>query len=189
MARRIPLVAAGILHVHEPAGGPGITVDSPAWAGWLKDPATRSFSFRSSSGTFTARKERRSGGDEYWSAYRKLGGKLRKVYLGKAEKLTLAKLEEAATALSGRGEVRITDDAEPTRADGAGREATTRLEDHARESARTYKAIRSYSPSCRSQAGAPPSLAACDLASDSKKRWDASSPLSRRQPASARPPC
>ena len=63
-----------------------MTVDSPTWVAWLRDPATQSFSFRGSSGTFTARKERRSGGDdEYWTAYRKRGGKLRKVYLGKAE--------------------------------------------------------------------------------------------------------
>ena len=138
MARRIPHVAAGVLHVLEPQGGGSrITVGSAAWAAWLRDPATRSFSFRGSSGTFTARKERRSGGDEYWSAYRKLGGKLRKVYLGKAEKLTLARLEEAATALAGRGEVTTTNDAESTRADGAGGEADTSKEDYARESARS----------------------------------------------------
>ena len=133
MARRIPHVAAGVLHILEPPGESRITVDSPAWAAWLRDPATRSFSFRGSSGTFTARKERRSGGDEYWTAYRKLGGKLRKEYLGKAEKLTLARLEEAARVLAGSGEVTATDDAEPVRADGAGREATARSEDHARE--------------------------------------------------------
>src|SRR5215216_6739798 len=100
MARHIPLVAAGVLHVLEPPGGPEIAVDSPGWAAWLRDPATRSFSFRGSSGAFTARKEGRSGGEEYWSAYRKLGGKLRKVYLGKAERVTLARLEDAATVLA-----------------------------------------------------------------------------------------
>jgi LuxR family maltose regulon positive regulatory protein len=138
MARRIPLVAAGVLHVLEPPGGPEIAVDSPGWAAWLRDPATRSFSFRGSSGAFTARKEGRSGGEQYWSAYRKLGGKLRKVYLGKAERLTLARLEDAATVLAGRGEGELTtaDEAEPTRADGARREALTRSDDHARESSR-----------------------------------------------------
>ena len=136
MARRIPLVTAGVLRVLEPPGEPTITVDSPGWAAWLRDPATRSFSFRGSKGTFTARKERRSGGAEYWTAYRKRGGKLRKVYLGKAEKLTLARLEDAATILAGRGEGKLTtaDDAGPTRADGAGREVLTRTVDHALES-------------------------------------------------------
>jgi hypothetical protein len=66
MARRIPLVTAGVLRVLEPPGGPRIS------------------------------KERRSGGAEYWTAYRKRGGKLRKVYLGKVEKLTLARLEDVA---------------------------------------------------------------------------------------------
>ena len=136
MARRIPLVTAGVLRVLEPPGGPRISVDSPRWAAWLRDPATRSFSFRGSNGTFTARKERRSGGEEYWTAYRKRGGKLRKVYLGKAEKLTLARLEDAATMLAGRGEGKVTtaDDAGPTRADDAGREVLTRSDEHALES-------------------------------------------------------
>jgi hypothetical protein len=136
MARRIPLVAAGVLHVLEPPGGPEIAVDSPAWAAWLRDPATRSFSFRGSSGAFTARKERRSGGGEYWSAYRKRGGKLRKVYLGKAEKLTLARLENAATVLAGHAEGKVTtaDDAEHTRADDTDRETLTSSDNDARES-------------------------------------------------------
>jgi hypothetical protein len=105
MARRIPHVADGVLHDQEPPGAPEITVDSPGWTEWLEDRATHSFSFEGPSGAFTARKERRSGSNkEYWSAYRKRGGKLRKVYLGKAEKLTLARLGEAATRLSGNGE-------------------------------------------------------------------------------------
>ena len=56
MARPIPLVTAGVLRVLEPPGEPTITVDSPGWAAWLRDPATRSFSFRGSNGTFTARR-------------------------------------------------------------------------------------------------------------------------------------
>src|ERR687897_2543533 len=128
MVRRIPHVADGVLHAHEPPGAPQIAVDSPAWAAWLEDEATYSFAFEGPAGSFTARKERRSGGNEaYWSAYRKRYGKLRKVYLGKAERLTLARLEDAAARLAGRGEGKLTtaDDAEPTRADGAGREVLT----------------------------------------------------------------
>jgi LuxR family maltose regulon positive regulatory protein len=136
MARRIPLVTAEGLRVLEPPGEPTITVDSPGWGAWLREPATRSFSFRGSNGTFTARKERRSGSEEYWTAYRKRGGKLRKVYLGKGEKLTLARLEDAATKLAGRGEGKLTtdDDAGPTRTDGAGGEVLTRSDNHALES-------------------------------------------------------
>ena len=99
MARRIPQVADGTLHVIGASGASEIAVGSHAWIAWLKDPSTRSFSFRGPPGTFTARKERRVHGDEYWTAYRKRGGRLRKAYLGKAEKLTLERLNEAASVL------------------------------------------------------------------------------------------
>src|SRR5215211_2134633 len=82
-------------------GRPEIEVDSASWAAWLTDPATRSFSFRGSSGRYTARKEHRSRGGEYWVAYRKRGGKLHKAYLGKAQDLTLARLTDVAAALIG----------------------------------------------------------------------------------------
>jgi LuxR family transcriptional regulator, maltose regulon positive regulatory protein len=100
MARRIPHVANGALDVIVAPGEPEIAVGSPSWVAWLRDPATRSFSFRGSSGTFTARKEHRVHGDEYWTAYRKRGGRLRKVYLGKAETLTLEQLNDAAVVLA-----------------------------------------------------------------------------------------
>ena len=100
MTRRIPQVADGVLHVLDPSGGPEIAVASPSWVAWLTDPATRSFSFQSRGGRYTARKEHRSRGGEYWVAYRKQGGKLHKTYLGRAGDLTLARLEDVATALA-----------------------------------------------------------------------------------------
>src|SRR3712207_4070066 len=103
MARRTPYVAGGVLHIPGLRGDPEIGVDSASWAAWLIDPATRSFSFQSSSGRFTARKEQRSRGSEYWVAYRKIGGKLHKAYLGKAEDVTLARLKDVAAALADRG--------------------------------------------------------------------------------------
>ena len=141
MVRRIPHVADGVLYAQGPPGAPEIAVDSPAWAAWLEDRATRSFSFEGPSGTFTARKERRSGSnEEYWSAYRKRGGKLRKVYLGKAEKLTLARLEEAATELTGHGEKATASlPADATAGDGGSSRradatrAATRADDQVRE--------------------------------------------------------
>src|SRR5215210_5001348 len=96
MARRTPYVVDGVLHVPELSGRPEIEVDSASWAAWLTDPATRSFSFQSPSGRYTARKEHRTRGGEYWVAYRKRGGKLHKAYLGKAEDVTLARLNDVA---------------------------------------------------------------------------------------------
>src|ERR671910_2526767 len=103
MTRRIPQVADGVLHVLERPGGPEITVASPSWIAWLTDPETRSFSFQGTSGRYTARKEHRSRGGEYWVAYRKQGGKLHKAYLGKAEDVTLSRLEDVAAAMADRG--------------------------------------------------------------------------------------
>src|SRR5918997_6549348 len=104
MTRRIPEVADGVLRVLEPSGGAEIAVASPSWVAWLTHPATRSFSFQSPSCRYTARKERRARGGEYWVAYRKQGGKLHKTYLGKAEDVTLARLEYVAMVLAARDE-------------------------------------------------------------------------------------
>lgn len=94
-------VADGVLHRREPPGLPDVAVGSPAWFAWLADPGNRSFSFEGSAGTLTARKERRGAADGYWTAYRKRHGKLFKTYLGKAEKVTLLRLDEAARFLAG----------------------------------------------------------------------------------------
>jgi LuxR family maltose regulon positive regulatory protein len=103
VARRIPYVADGTLHVLESSDGPKMAVGSPSWIAWLTDPATRSFSFKSASATYTARKENRTRGGEYWTAYRRHNGRLRKAYLGKAEDLTLDRLDGAAATLAARG--------------------------------------------------------------------------------------
>jgi LuxR family maltose regulon positive regulatory protein len=104
MVERARHVADGVLHRREPPGSPDLAVDSPSWFAWLDDPANRSFSFEGSAGPLTARKERRGGGGEgYWTAYRKRDGKLRKTYIGKAEKVTQHRLDEAARFLAESG--------------------------------------------------------------------------------------
>src|SRR5215467_6631039 len=73
-----------------------LTVGSAAWFAWLE--TATSFSFVSETGRFTERRERsghRRGG-WYWKAYRKQHGKLSSRYLGKAEKITLARLQDVA---------------------------------------------------------------------------------------------
>jgi hypothetical protein len=115
MTWRIPRVADGVLHVLDPSGGAEIAVASPSWIAWLTDPETRSFSFQSPSCRYTARKEHRSRGGEYWVAYRKQGGKLHKAYLGKAEDVTLARLEDVAAVMADRGGGRRADAHRPVR--------------------------------------------------------------------------
>jgi LuxR family maltose regulon positive regulatory protein len=75
-----------------------ITVGTPAWFAWLEEATA--FTFTSSSGSFTARKERRSRGGWYWKAYHTANGTLQKAYLGKLENLTLERLERAAVTLA-----------------------------------------------------------------------------------------
>ncbi|MCX6048219.1 MAG: hypothetical protein NT075_24220, partial [Chloroflexi bacterium] len=75
-----------------------VTVGTPAWFAWLADAT--SFTFTSPSGSFMARKERRTRGGGYWQAYRTAHGTLHKAYLGKLENLTFARLEQTAVTLA-----------------------------------------------------------------------------------------
>src|SRR6266487_1710648 len=77
-----------------------LTVDTAAWFAWLETAST--FSFGSSEGLFTARREQagHKRGGWYWKAYRKQQGKLSSRYLGKSETVTLARLQTVAQALA-----------------------------------------------------------------------------------------
>ena len=77
-----------------------IKLGSKRWFEWLELEATRSFAFEGYQGHFTARKENKQRGSEYWYAYRWLNGKTKKVYLGASRNLTYDKLNEAAAKLS-----------------------------------------------------------------------------------------
>jgi LuxR family maltose regulon positive regulatory protein len=147
MARRTPYVADGVLHVPGLRGGPEIKVGSASWAAWLTDPATHSFSFQSSSGKYTVRKEHRSRGGEYWVAYRKRRGKLHKAYLGKVEDVTLERLEEVAAALTEHGNEATASpppdatagDAGPARTDFTATKGSTTADEHVQE--RSHRAV------------------------------------------------
>jgi len=84
MAQRIPYVAAGVLHCSDHSDLTAMALDTPAWWSWLDDPTTRSFVFHDPAGTFTACKEQRQRGGVYWTAYRRVPGKLLSAYLGKS---------------------------------------------------------------------------------------------------------
>ena len=80
-----------------------VVLDTPAWVGWLEAPTTASFAYPVVDpsrgyivGVMTVRKEGRQRGGFYWSAYRRQGGRVRKVYLGSAASLTRARLDEVA---------------------------------------------------------------------------------------------
>jgi predicted ATPase/DNA-binding CsgD family transcriptional regulator len=77
-----------------------ILLETSEWYAWLELAST--FTFRSASGTFTARKERAGNkrGGRYWKAYRKREGKLLSAYLGKSETLTNQRLHAIAATLN-----------------------------------------------------------------------------------------
>ncbi|MCE3274541.1 MAG: ATP-dependent transcriptional regulator, MalT-like, LuxR family [Propionibacteriaceae bacterium] len=99
---RIPFVANGMLHVDAARDAAGVVVGSPAWFAWLAADSSRSFSFRSPAGAYTARKERKQRGGAYWVAYRTAAGRQYKKYLGTVADLTLEHLADAAAALAER---------------------------------------------------------------------------------------
>lgn len=100
MAQFKPAVDEDRLTYHLDGRTHTIMLDMPEWYAWL-DTAT-TFTFRSTAGTFTARKERAGNnrGGRYWKAYRKRAGKLYSAYLGKAETVTLQRLQAVAAQLN-----------------------------------------------------------------------------------------
>ncbi len=83
-----------------------VWLDRAEWFEWLELERTRRFCYPVFDATvgyiagfMTVRKERRERGGWYWIAYRRCGGKLRRVYLGASRGLTREKLEQVAKEL------------------------------------------------------------------------------------------
>jgi LuxR family transcriptional regulator, maltose regulon positive regulatory protein len=100
MAKMTPIVRGDTLVYQQDEREQVLVVETPAWYAWLATATT--FAFTSDSGTFTARKERAGNkrGGLYWKAYRTQHNKLSSLYLGKAEALTLERLNAVAQALA-----------------------------------------------------------------------------------------
>ncbi len=75
-----------------------VTPGTQAWFAWLD--SVPSFTFHGQQGQLTARQEPRVRGDRYWYAYRRVGSRLTKKYLGRSMDLTLVHLEEVAALCS-----------------------------------------------------------------------------------------
>jgi LuxR family maltose regulon positive regulatory protein len=72
------------------AGGDEIQIGSSQWLDWLNQ--NKSFRYKQKKLSFSARKEKRRN-DHYWYAYKRVGGKLIKLYLGKREDLDSERLK------------------------------------------------------------------------------------------------
>ena len=112
MPRKIPTIgwvwADGALRaeLEQPGGAASVRVESAAWFAWLEQETAQRFAY----GVFdrqlgyivsfvTVRKERRQRGGDYWVAYQRVGGRLRKAYVGRSAALTADRLATAAEQL------------------------------------------------------------------------------------------
>src|SRR5215470_5533337 len=105
MARSTPVIEENTLVAGGGKRELEIVVGSSAWFEWLGRESSTLFAFRDSQeGGYTARREHSGSGrgGQYWKAYRKHQGQLYRVYMGKAEDLTLVRLGEVAQALAER---------------------------------------------------------------------------------------
>jgi predicted ATPase/DNA-binding CsgD family transcriptional regulator len=103
MAQKHPTVQEDRLVYQLDGRAQEIKLETSEWYMWLG--LASMFTFRSATGTFTARKERAGNkrGGWYWKAYRKREGKLFSAYIGKSEALTIARLHKVAARLNGEG--------------------------------------------------------------------------------------
>ena len=99
-----------VLYLPGPAGS-RIALDSPEWFAWLEAAGTTSFSYSLFApergyivGYMTVNKERRQRGGLYWRAGRRVGGRVRKVYLGRSAVVTDARLAEIAASFREEGD-------------------------------------------------------------------------------------
>lgn len=90
-----PSVQNGLLQI----GTTCLRIETPEWFAWLAESGR--FSYCGENGKFTAQSEVRRR-QSYWYAYRRSGGKLSKIYLGRTEELTFERLERACVELSGK---------------------------------------------------------------------------------------
>ncbi|HEU5088997.1 MAG TPA: hypothetical protein VFT99_16190, partial [Roseiflexaceae bacterium] len=88
MTRQQPIVRNGRLFL--PGERMPLTVGEEAWYTWLAE--AESFRYEGERGSFGARREHFQRGGWYWRAYRRVGGRLRRVYLGRPGDLTAERL-------------------------------------------------------------------------------------------------
>ncbi len=98
--RTTPVLCEGTLTYQHQEKSYTVILGTSAWKNWLIDATL--FAVVHECCTFTARKERAGNGRGtwYWRAYYKHRGTLHRIYIGNAEELTLARLNEIAAQLS-----------------------------------------------------------------------------------------
>lgn len=87
-----PTVISGYLYTNDPATT-GIKLDSPNWLAWLEENA--SFYFEHEAAGFSVRRQKHRKG-YYWYGYKRISGRLYKLYLGMQSAVTPEKLAALA---------------------------------------------------------------------------------------------
>src|SRR5260221_6029736 len=125
MTQATPIIRRDTLVYQQEGQEQTLVVGTSAWYAWLRTATT--FVFTCNSRTFTARKERAGNkrGGWYWRAYRQRDSKLRRVYLGKSEELTLQRLNIVAATLAERDDITV-DEREPVQHVQQGKPRSTR---------------------------------------------------------------
>lgn len=112
MSAKTPTVSEGAVYAPDLPDG-RIRLDSVAWFSWLEAPTTSSFAYPLFDATrgyiigfMTVRKDRRQRGGAYWSVFRRGGGGMRRVYIGRSVAVTGARLQAIASTLCGEAKQR-----------------------------------------------------------------------------------
>jgi hypothetical protein len=74
-----------------------IQVGSPEWFTWLRD--AKAFFYQANDGGFTARRETRRRGGDYWIAYKQHGDRVFKQYIGTPDDVTQKRLHQVWTEI------------------------------------------------------------------------------------------
>src|SRR5436305_9812765 len=105
MRMKTPTVSEGAVYAPDLPGG-AIRLDTTEWFSWLDAPTTSSFAYPLFDATrgyiigfMTVRKDRRQRGSAYWSVFRRGGGGMQRVYIGRSVAVTGARLQAIASTL------------------------------------------------------------------------------------------
>jgi hypothetical protein len=98
---KLSVVGEGLLSPHNSTNIIEINKQWHKWQKWLETAQSFRYVPNNNEPPYTARQEKGSKGQaSYWYGYRKVGGVLRKCYIGRGEDLSLSKLDEIAYQLS-----------------------------------------------------------------------------------------
>ncbi|MBD2255691.1 hypothetical protein [Nostoc parmelioides] len=98
---KLSVVGEGLLSPHNSTNIIEINKQWQKWQKWLETAQSFRYVPNNNEPPYTARQEKGSKGQaSYWYGYRKVGGVLRKCYIGRGEDLSITKLDEIAYQLS-----------------------------------------------------------------------------------------